>query len=456
VANRTELLLLVTALGLAGCASLPDERLAREALKRGDKTTAEQHYRQLADLGYTDAQVGLADLQVASGDPEQIRKAEQTYRMAVDSSPHAKARLGKLLVSKPNVTQAEQREAAQLLEQAFVEGELSTLMPLAMLYLQNPQSFPEVNVQQRIAEWRAAGYAQAGLAQILYYRAQESYDQHLGEIEQICRDGLSQMDVCYTELATVYQKRGQAEQQAALLEQLRAAYSSGTVPAKRVDSVALVLADDSLGKPDEQTAQKLLEWIAPSYPAAWVSLAQLLYDYPGLGDVDKMMEYLDHGREAALPRAELLLGRLYYEGKWVPQDPEKAEFHLSKATATEKSAHYFLGQIYLRGYLGEINPDKALEHLLKAARGGHSNADFALAQMFSQGYGLQINRVNAYVFSQLALRKNTPQAIELAQEIQQKLQPLERTQAEQLLSEERQVRGNAWQAATQLQAMQTR
>ncbi|MGH8355342.1 MAG: alginate biosynthesis protein AlgK, partial [Pseudomonas sp.] len=383
------------------------------------------------------------------------------YRLAADSSAHAQARLGKLLASKPGASPAERREAAQLLEQALAAGEASSLMPLAALYLNYPQNFPAVNLPQRIGQWRQAGYPQAELVQIGYYRAQGSYAEHLGEIERICRQALSQADVCYEELASVYQMRRPSDEQAAaqldaLLEQLLAAYQAKTVPAQRVEGVAQVLADAELGTPDENRARQLLEQIAPAYPAAWVSLARLLYDYPGLGDVEQLLEYLEHGRAAALPRAELLLGKLYYEGKLVAQDPKKAEAHLLKAVDSELSAHYYLGLLYARGYLGRIAPDKALRHLLRAARGGQSHADFALAQWFAEGRGIQVNRVNAYVFSQLALRKDNPQASALAQEIQLQLLPAQRSQAERLLNEERQLRASAGQNAAQLQAMHTR
>lgn len=448
-------LLLGVAVALAGCAGLPDQRLASEALKRGDTATAERNFRQLAELGYVNAQVGLADLQVDSGDPEQMRQAEQTYRQAMDQSPRAKARLGKLLARKPDGTPAERQEAAQLLEDAYKAGEPSSLMPLVMLYLTFPQDFPGVNVQQRIAQWRADGQPQAELAQILYYRTQGTYDQHLAEIEDICTRNLQQADACYVELATVYSKQGKGDERQALVEQVMARYAAGTLPAQRVDSVAQVLADAELGKPDEGKSQEMLERIAPAYPPAWVSLAKLLYEYPGLGDIDKMMEYLDHGREAAQPRAELLLGRLYYEGKLVPLDAVKAERHLLKASATEPTANYLLGQIYIRGYLGDIDPDKALDYLLSAARNGQINADYALGQLFAQGKGIRPDLVNAYVFSQLALPKNTPQAIELAQTVEQQLSPADRARAEQRLREERQFRGVALQDTTQMQAMQT-
>ncbi|SEQ19584.1 alginate biosynthesis protein AlgK [Pseudomonas cuatrocienegasensis] len=446
------LLALALAVGLGGCAGLPDQRLAAEALKRGDTQTAEQHYRQLAELGYVNAQIGLADLQLANGTPEDLAAAERTYRQAMDSSPRAKARLGKLLARKPGASSEERREAASLLDQAFTAGEPGTLMPLTLLYLQYPQDFPGMNVQSQIATWRQQGHADADLAQILYYRTQGTYDQHLGEIEQICQNMLAQADVCYVELATVYQKQADSERQQALLERLMNGYHSGALPAQRVDAVAQVLADAELGTPNEGKAQEMLEAIAPNYPAAWVSLARLLYDYPALGDIEQMMTYLDNGRAAALPRAELLLGRLYYEGKLVPQDPHKAEQHLRKAAPSEPSANYFLGQIYLRGYLGDIYPQQALDHLLSAARAGQINADQTLAQMFSQGKGIQPDLASAYVFSQLALAKDTPQTTELAHDIELRLPATDQLRARRMLNEERQVRGITLQQLSEMQA----
>ncbi len=397
---------LAIAIGLGGCAGLPDQRLANEALKRGDTALAERNYRQLADLGYSDAQ----------------------------------ARLGRLLVATPGASEAEHIEAETLLSKAFANGESNTLVPLAMLYLQYPHSFPGVNAQQRIDQWRAAGYPEADLAQMLLYRTQGTFDQHLDEVERICKAALSTTDICYVELATVYQKRGQADRQAEMVKQLQDAYQRGAVPATRVDSVARVLADAKLGKTDEKTAQTLLEQVAAANPASWVSLAQLLYDFPELGDVDKLMAYIDKGRAADQPRAELLLGRLYYDGKMVPADAKQAESHLQNAAATENNAHYYLGLLYGRGYLGQVEPQKALDHLLTAARGGQSNADYALARLFSQGHGTRPDPVNAYVFSQLALAQNTPQATELAQQLNEQLPPAQRAQAQRLLQQERRMR----------------
>lgn len=448
------LLSLTVAISLSGCAGLPDQRLANEALKRGDTALAAQNYRQLADLGYSDAQVGLADIQVETRDPEQLKLAEATYRAAADTSPRAQARLGRLLVARPDASEAEHQEAEGLLKKAFAYGEGGTLIPLAMLYLQYPQSFPKVNAQQQIDQWRAARYPEANLAQVLLYRTQNTYDQHLDDVERLCKAALTATDICYVELATVYQKRNQVEQQNALIAQLERAHASGRVTAQRVDGVARVLADADLGKPDEKTAQRLLEGVAPGYPVSWVTLAKLLYDFPELGDVNKMMEYLNNGRAADQPRAELLLGKLYYEGKWVLPDAKKAEIHLQKAAGSEVAAHYYLGQIYRRGYLGKVEPQKAVDQLLTAARGGQNSADYALAQLFSQGRGTKPNLLNAYVFSQLALAQNTPEATDLAQQLNEQLPPAQHADAQRLLQHEQQIRGTPLQNARVQNALQ--
>ena len=440
-------------LALAGCSGLPDQRLANEALKNGDTATAQRNYQALADLGYTEAQVGLADIWMESRDAEQLKKAEATYREAAKTSPRAQARLGRLLAAKPGASEAELHEAQALLQQAFASGDANSLTPLAMLYLQHPQSFPQINAQQQISQWRAEGYPQAGLAQVALYRIEGTYDQHLDEVESICRNALATTDSCYVELATVYQKQGKTEQQAALIQQLQSAYNRGTASAQKVDGVARVLADASVGTPDPETARSLLENIAPAYPAAWVSLAQLLYDFPDQGDVAQLQQYLDNGRAADQPRAELLLGKLYYDGKWVIPDAQKAEAHFQRAVDKEVAADYYLGQLYRRGYLGQVYPQKALDHLLKAARNGQNSADFAIAQLFSQGKGTQPNAVNAYVFSQLAKLQNTPQANELAAQLDEQLPADQRAAAQRLLQKENALRATLSQNALAVQTL---
>ena len=92
---------------------------------------------------------------------------------------------------------------------------------------------------------------------------------------------------------------------------------------------------------------------------------------------------------------------------------------------------------------------------MTAARGGQNSADFALAQLFSQGKGTKPDPVNAWVFAQLALTSETPQATELAQQLSTTLPPEKLAGAKDLLAREQKVRGAAAnQSVMAMQALQ--
>lgn len=446
------LLLAAVALAMTGCAAIPDQQLAREAYLAGDLQTAERHYRQLADMGFVDASLGLADIQQQSSDPAQLAAAERTYRQAADQSPRARARLGKLLASKPGATRAEQLEAEQLLQSAMQSGETGILLPLTQLYLQYPQTWPNLDPQHRINEWRQQGQAEAELAQVLLYRAQGSYAQHLDEVERVCRANLALYDSCYVELATVNQLRADTKAQEALIEQLKRGIAPGQASSQRLESVARVITDPALGTPNPELAQQLLLDVAQEQPAAWITLARLANRYPGIADGETILDYLERGHKAAPAQADLLTGRLYYEGKWVPQDAAKAETHLLRATS-EPDAHYLLGQMYRRGHLGRVQPQKAVDHLLVAARAGNPSADLALAQLYAQGKGVRKVPENAFVFARLAQMSGNVKAAETLTQLAPQLTGAKQQQAQQLLQRELQARGAMWQANAQARAL---
>ena len=425
-----------------GCGTLPDQGLAREAMARGDYETARKNFAPLAEDGYADAQAGMGDLTASAGDPASLKEAEGLYRQAAPESVKAQSRLGRVLLRQGPTDPKQVQEARQLLEGALDKGEFSAVVPLTLLYLGYPQLTPGVDPQQKVNSWRAQGIVEADLAQILIYRNQGTYNAHLPQIEQMCRARLALLDACYVELATINRMRAQSKAQTDLLAQLRQGWREGRVAPLRVESVARVLSTPTLeGPADPQSAQRLLEELAPDYPPAWTSLARLIDDYPAQGDAPQLLSALQRGREAGDPRAELLTGRLYYLGKLLPHDPRLAQEHLLKAAAAgEVGAHYYLGQLYRRGYLGQVEPQKALQHLLLAARNGSPNADLALAHMFSDSRGVKVNRINAFVFAQLAQRQGVVNAGPVLSAVQSGMTPAERKIAQPLLEEEAQAR----------------
>lgn len=425
---------------LSGCVALPDLQLAQQAKTNGDLATAEQNFRPLAELGYVDAQIGMADLLVRSPSVAQQAQGEAYYRQALGRSPVAGVRLGKWLVSKPATSQAERSEAEQLLRQGLAAGDHSTLTPLLGLLLQDSQRVASGELDKELAQWQAAGIGEAQFGKILLYRARGDYSQHLAEIEQNCERWLTQVSACYAELAVLYQGRGDTEKQKQLLERLLAGYQAGQLPPSIVQAVARALSDSNNGSPDPQTAKALLTAITATYPDAWVMLAELLQKYPEQGGAEELLGYLQQGVETGSARAPLMFGQLYLKGQVVPANPQAAERYLLQALPA-MNAHMLLGKLYSEGQLGDIDADKALEHFLAAARAGNPAADVALAQLFGAGKGVKVNSVYAYSFAKLAKMQGLPQGQLLMERIATQLQPQDYPRVERLFSQELQARG---------------
>ncbi|MDP3845021.1 MAG: alginate biosynthesis protein AlgK [Pseudomonas sp.] len=425
---------------LSGCTALPDLQLARQAKAQGDLATAEENFRPLAEQGYVDAQMGMADLLVRSPLPAQQAQAEGYYRQALGRSPAAAVGLGKWLASKPAPSAVERKEAEQLLRQGLAAGNRTTLIPLTALLVRDPQRIASGEIAQQLGQWQAAGMGEAQYGKVMLYRARGDYNQHLVEVEQTCEQWLATISECYAELAALYQGRGDAAKQQQLLERLLGSYQAGVLPAASVLPVAKLLGNNANGQADPSAAKRLLTAITGSYPDAWFSLAALLKTYPEQGGTDEMLGALQQGIAAGSARSALMLGQLYLVDQYVPVNFQTAEKYLLQALPAEPKAHLLLGKLYSEGQLGEIDPDKALVHFLAAARAGDPNADLALAQLFGDGQGIKINPIYAYSFAKLALHQGLPQGQVLMERIAPRLQPHDYPKVESLFSQELQAR----------------
>lgn len=435
---------------LSGCAgSLPDLDLAKQAKAGGDLSAAEANFRPLAELGYVEAQIGLADVLIRSTSAQQQAKGEALYRQALAKSPLAAPRLGKWLASKVPNSPAERAEATRLLRQAMADGDRSALLPWVRVQLQDPQQLSGPALEQQLMQWQSQGMLEAQLGKILLYRARGDYNQHLDEIQATCEQWLAEVNECYIELASVYQIQGDPDKQQALRERLMADYQAARVPPERIQAVAKVLADNSQGQPDPKHAQELYLSITAVFPDAWHSLGELLLRYPDQGDNDVLRGYLQQGVDAGSMRSALLLGQLLIKGRTLPADPQAGERYLLIAAVAEPKAHYALGKLYSSGQLGEIDAQKSLQHLLIAARSGDAMADLGLAQLFGDGRGIMINRVYAYSFALLAKQRGLAFGQVLVERLASQLQPAEQQQAHALLTRELEARGEQPLSLTQ-------
>lgn len=425
---------------IGGCAQLPDLELAERAKTGGDLQTAEENFRPLAEMGYEEAEIGLADVLVRSPEPQRQAEGEAIYRRAAADSVQARIKLGKWLAAKEYATEAERQEALGLLRDAIDSGDQSVLVALVRLQLEDPQRQGTAELESQLAAWQTQGMPQAKLGWIMLYRARGDYEQHLDEIRQSCETWINEVSDCYAELATVYRIQGDEDALKGLIARLESDYAGERVPPAEVKGVARVLTDAGSGEPRPEEAKQLYEMIAPQWPDAWASLANLVRDYPQLGEGEQVVEYLEKGVEAGSAKAAVGLGQVYLNGKLVPAEPEKAEKYLLVAAPQEPKARILLARMYRDGLLGEVYPEKALEQLLIAARSGNPNADVALAQLFGDGRGIRVNPVYAYGFATLAKEQGVPQADLWLERIAPRLQPGDMERVRAMVGKERAAR----------------
>lgn len=110
--------------------------------------------------------------------------------------------------------------------------------------------------------------------------------------------------------------------------------------------------------------------------------------------LDACLRYADNGDA----QAQFELGELYYEGKQVPQDLEKA-----------------------------------IDWFEKASLQGHSLAQFRLGNMFFHGQGVQANNIQAYIILKMAAVNGAEEAMDVADQVADQMDESELLLATQIL-----------------------
>ena len=384
----------------------------QEALERGDLATAQSNYQALAAMGYADAQVGLADyMQVASGDSAQQAKAEKLTTARPRRPRRGPRAPWQVAGGRSGASDAEHREAERLLSQAFEQGEDSALVPLIVLYLQYPQSWPEIDPQQRIDQWRArdcrrptwrrsSSTAPRAPTPSTWARSSRSASAGCGAWtcagtnwprSTRCRATRKSRRPCSNSCAPPTRPAGCPASGSTRWPGARRRRTRPARPADRPGAAGRDRAELPCGL--GQPGQAALRLSRPGRPG---KDARLPEERPGRRPATRR----------TAPRAPLLRRQVGAAG------PAQAERHLLKAAASEPQANYYLGQIYRRGFLGKVYPQKAVDHLILAPR-RPGQRRYGPGPALVAGRGIQPNRVNAYVFGQLAVQQQVPQASDL-------------------------------------------
>lgn len=116
------------------------------------------------------------------------------------------------------------------------------------------------------------------------------------------------------------------------------------------------------------------------------------------------------------PLARVNLAALFIDGKGVPRDYGQA-MTLCQGAAKQNygPAQYCVGYLYQRGLGTPADPKEAAKWYGQASKDGNRAAMMALAEMYSKGEGISINRPEAYYYLFLAHGRGAPDAQTRAQ-----------------------------------------
>jgi TPR repeat protein len=110
------------------------------------------------------------------------------------------------------------------------------------------------------------------------------------------------------------------------------------------------------------------------------------------GDCAKAIDIYEQNAQKGQPWAQTRLGIVYYEGKCRPRDYVKAIPWLKKAATYEAKTDWEMGKEFSTGPAGFFN-----------TRTSSSNASTLLAQMYSQGAGVEGDLVTAWLWANHAV-----------------------------------------------------
>jgi TPR repeat protein len=121
--------------------------------------------------------------------------------------------------------------------------------------------------------------------------------------------------------------------------------------------------------------------------------------------------------EAGDPRAEALLGQMYYRGRGVAQDErEAATWFRRAADQGDTTAQFFLGGMYSEGRGVPQDFAEAAKWYERAADQGDGQAQYNLGVAYARGEGVTQNLVKAHVWFNLsAARLSDPRGRTAAQ-----------------------------------------
>ncbi len=153
------------------------------------------------------------------------------------------------------------------------------------------------------------------------------------------------------------------------------------------------------------------------------------------GDYQTAVREFTTAADAGLDVAQYNLAILYYLGRGVDQDMERA-FELTQSAARQGhlGAQANLGSLYLDGTGVESNIDLGIEWFSSAGRSGHADSAVTLANMYFDGSPMERDLVLAHSWASMAKLHEHEEADALLSKIERRMAADQMSQARRLFA----------------------
>lgn len=153
------------------------------------------------------------------------------------------------------------------------------------------------------------------------------------------------------------------------------------------------------------------------------------------GDYQTAVREFTLAADAGLDLAQYNLAILYYLGRGVEQDMEKA-FHLTHAAAQQGhlGAQANLASLYLDGTGVQTDVQRGIDWFSAAGRGGHADSAVTLANMYYDGNPVERDLVLAHSWASMAALYKHEEAASLLSKIESRMAAEEKSQARRLFA----------------------
>ena len=392
--------LAVLACNLFGCVNLADTRLARQDLldsPEGNQVLALKDLHFLADKGYADAQIVLAEYFARIGKPKHIDETDALFQRMIHVSYLYNKRYSNWLFNVAKVTPSYREKALDNLWQRMkTQGDVGPqIARLEQIY--------EDDVTPIVDELFAYIDAQEGLYdtdKVKIIAELDDLSPWMEQVNEICSSSTSVTFYCLKSKVR-YAKQNDNQQLNTLAQQANDAYVQGLMSKTEVVNLMKLFAtqNDKVGFGSRELAYQSAEMAIQRDPEVFLEYAN--YEI-GQAAVFANADYINKLQtlEDDYPIAGVLLGRVYMEGRRSVEYPQQAKSHLEAALPTPE-ASYYLGKLLLSGKLGKAELQDGVQHMVDAARKGQYRAYRELLQLFSYGNGIKPNALYANVFAKV-------------------------------------------------------